>query len=761
MAMCSLSVKIQLVFLLLLLTIHVKSTVSGTIVNEVRNSKVFYLLVIVSSSNQREDSIVCASDATSVPKWERGDEILLGARMAGKEMNDSFNFLSSEYQLMTIEMNILNCDINSVIVQYVRNLVRTKNIIGIVGYFCSNIANTFASLIQPNRRGYAVQISAALAYNNRNQSLTQHHTFPPLLTYAEALVSTLRRLGWSKVGVLKTKDYHDSYYSRLAETFIELIGSESIIYKNQVCDKRMNFTKLRISGVKILIGFLTPSHASHMICRAHREGLTWPNYVWILVDIEVDDLKPTNECNNTKLNLVVDKIIIMNRYPLFTAGDTVLPSGKTYKDYTDSEEQCNRKLNYYTNILYDLVWAFGIAFNLSLESINSSNGSSHDFEHGQDNKALVNVIEYELSYLSFQGTSGFVNFSQAAAIQTPYGIFQFQELDLVQLGLYETALRHLFLNISFIGDQIPSDELTRVYEIYPTVLTVGLSLLIVFCLLFTTLNLILFFCFREEPEIKASSRNLSLCMFLGCYTLLFASLDYTILSGMIIPQNVTVRALACVLDVTLSTIGLDLVLATLFAKTLRVYHIFKKFGKVSQLWSDNGLLILIFLIVLIKGVILIIWTSVDINHVIDVELYEPHTIPPHYRVIQKCHCTYFGMWYALTFLYTGTLFLALLLVAINTRKIKRTNFKDTKKVNLLIVTLIAVIIFSCTGWALLQFIDNNASKAIVSIAFTLTSVLCQSYLLVPKVIAPIVRYFKRKRRFIEAATISTDASGQL
>ena len=146
---------------------------------------------------------------------------------------------------------------------------------------------------------------------------------------------------------------------------------------------------------------------------------------------------------------------------------------------------------------------------------------------------------------------------------------------------------------------------------------------------------------------------------------------------------------------------------------LHTYHIFNKFGKVSRLWSDNGLFALIILIVLVKVIFLMIWTSMDINHVVDVESIEAN-VPPYYLVIQKCHCEYFGIWYALTFLYTGALFTVLLLVAFNTRKIKRANYKDTKKVNLLIASLIDVIIFSCSGWAILQFIDNNASKAILA-----------------------------------------------
>ena len=726
--------------------------------SEIRNTKEFFLLVVVSSPGHGKTGCSNKNDI-SVPKWERGQDIIPRARIAVDEINNSSDWLLSGYQLNIVEVNVIDCDVNTALVHYVESLVASRNVIGIVGYFCNNIADVFSSLIAPERSGYAIQVSASTDYL-LGQSGSQHHFLPSMSTSAKGLVSFLTRLGWSKFGVLKTADYPGEYYSRLAETFSKLIGTDKIIYKSQVdyVNKLMNLTKLRYSGTKVVVGFLTPSDATKTICQAYIEGLTWPNYVWILVDCEINDLlHPTSACDEAMLQLAMNKVILIHHYPLFTSGDTVLPSGMSYWEYYRDKDYFTKSTNNdnnYGNVLYDTVWAFGIALNATLEKLISKNSSQCNL--GWKNEVIINSIEDELSKLSFEGATGPVNFSQMAAVQASFGIFQFQEHEVKKLGLYSTSLNELTLNTTLLGT-IPTDDLSRVYEIYPAFLTVILSLLIFFCILFTTSILILFFYFRAEPEIKAASRNLSLCMFLGCYTLLLASLDYTILSGVIIPKdNAAIQSLACVMDVTLSTIGLDLVLATLFAKTLRIYHIFKKFGKVKRLWSDNGLLGLIIIAVLIKVILLIVWTAVDINHVIDVKIYKQYALPPYYSIIQKCDCMYFGMWYALTFLYTGVLFIALLLVAIITRKIKRTNFKDTKKVNLLIATLLAVIVFSCTGWALLQVIDNNASKVIVSVGFALTSVLCQIFLLVPKIVPPIRRLFENT--FVEPSTISTDTS---
>ena len=60
--------------------------------------------------------------------------------------------------------------------------------------------------------------------------------------------------------------------------------------------------------------------------------------------------------------------------------------------------------------------------------------------------------------MAFQGATGLVNFSKHAAVQTSYGIFQFQHDQAIQVGMYQTSLNKLSLNTSLLGD-IPSDKL--------------------------------------------------------------------------------------------------------------------------------------------------------------------------------------------------------------------------------------------------------------------------------------------------------------
>ena len=87
-------------------------------------------------------------------------------------------------------------------------------------------------------------------------------------------------------------------------------------------------------------------------------------------------------------------------------------------------------------------------------------------------------------------------------------------------------------------------------------------------------------------------------MFIGCYLLLASSLMHTITSGISVRKNnEPLRVFVCIFDIGCSGVGMNVVLATVVVKTLRIYHIFKKFGKVHHICSDLGLFVLIFSIV--------------------------------------------------------------------------------------------------------------------------------------------------------------------
>ena len=342
----------------------------------------------------------------------------------------------------------------------------------------------------------------------------------------------------------------------------------------------------------------------------------------------------------------------------------------------------------------------------------------------------------ELTSVSFQGASGLVNFSQgAAALQLHVDIFHVYQNTSIQIGTYNQYTDRLFVNWSILGD-IPSDELDEVYLLYPLYLTVVLLVILVSSLIFTTITMSLFIHYRKNPEIKATSIVLSLCMFVGCYCLIISSLLHTIASGHIL-ENTILRHAGCWGNTFLFTIGMDMVLATVFTKTLRIYHIFNTFGKLSSLWTDKGLFAMI---LSIKVLIMVIWAAVDINHLINKRTLSLQEFPPYYEVVQKCYSRYLGLWVAIIFAYSGLLFLPTIIAAILTRRIKgdKSRYKDSKKICMLVAVLSILICMGNALWFFLRAIGANiASKVVFSLGFTLAALFCQFFLFLPKIIPSI------------------------
>ena len=315
----------------------------------------------------------------------------------------------------------------------------------------------------------------------------------------------------------------------------------------------------------------------------------------------------------------------------------------------------------------------------------------------------MDVLNDQLSQLQFRGTTGWLNFSHnAAAVQTSVETVQVQNGQSIQIGLYNHSLNQFYLNISALG-VIPSDTLNRVFVIYPIALTVFLSLLIIFCFALTILSMFLFIYYRNQPAIKATSNTLSLFMFIGCYLLLISSFFHNITSGTSIHgKQESLRTSICMLDISLTSVGVDIVLATVIAKTLRIYHIFKPFHKISKVCSDPSLFIFISGIVFVKIVMLIIWACLDPAHVIDIERFVSQSIPPFFRVIQECQSAQHNIWLALLFGYSTILGLVMVLLAVLTRKIKRRDYKDSKKINILAAALILNVCIGEPLWIIFQ-----------------------------------------------------------
>ena len=294
----------------------------------------------------------------------------------------------------------------------------------------------------------------------------------------------------------------------------------------------------------------------------------------------------------------------------------------------------------------------------------------------------------------------------------------------------------------------PSDELTEVYGGASLAYTASLATVICLNLIGTSIVLVGFIYFRHESEIKSTSFSLSLLLFLGCYlTLMYLSLNLHFHQ----PGPNKALTVLCFSLHLLSGLGIPsaLMLATIAVKMLRIYHIFTKHSltKLSRAWSDAFLLMYVMLILSPMILVYTIWAFVDpykdvLRHFTNLDVI----------VVEKsCTSAYQTVWQTILALYTAILFLILLVLAIMMRKIQYGDFKDTKKISILVLFLFLDLVLTVGMWRVLDTIIVKAYLVdiVLHLGHHTYILLCHGLLFAPKILPPLFRCIKNSRKMVE------------
>ena len=349
------------------------------------------------------------------------------------------------------------------------------------------------------------------------------------------------------------------------------------------------------------------------------------------------------------------------------------------------ERNTNRsKSSPYTYLLHEAVWEITLAANVS-----SISNLSHN--------ALPSKHIY--IYQVVNGTSAHV-------------------------GVYNSNSRRLE-NLTlgtFINSNLP------VIRLLPSSYFLSLPAL---CFVLNTVLLVLFVYFRNEPSVKSTSVCLSLLIFTGCYILI----AYTILAIADIPPKIDL----CMILVWLSGLGISmpLILTTLLVKMLRVYRIFTLYKRVKPKAHTSECAHFLYTIAILSPniAILIFWTLIDPNYTENTYVEHPGFI----IIEQRCKSDYAFVWFLLLLVYSLILSIAIVTVAIISRKIRLAQFKDTKKVNFLIFTILFIGISGLAYSSIFASIREYffVSTYILYFGHIVIAFLCPITLFVPKVWPPL------------------------
>ena len=693
-------------------------------------------LMIVGASNGSGNSNVLrllialnVQGGPEVPRWDRGLEILPAAHLAVDKVNGDPSILPG-YQLEPIQVDTGTCRTNGfqseALINFFHQIVQEEShIVGAVGLFCTGVTQLLSPLA--GHQGISlVQISGSASPLLRNQERYPYlwHMIPSSAVYVDTVLEMMDAFDWRNIAVIGAND--GSYFHTAEELALKVSRNDSRSV-TWISDEQVSFTlrDLQQSGKRIVFASVETKVAVRMICLAYQEGVVWPNYTWIFPDHHIEDLllHAGDMCNITVLKHALETVYFLQYH--FNSSDTQYSTILTP--------------NPYTYAMHDSIQALALALNATMDHLQAINSSLEDYHLGSPD--ITDMIERELMTLSFNGALGYVQFDTSKREwQTTVDILQIRNGTAIQVGTYNPTSGQL------VDEDINPIQDVDIPRIIRSSVTLPVSVILLtvdgVCIILTTVMLVLFVLHRKSAEIRASSLKLSLFTFVGCYLLFFASLLSTVLD-----LTNYVGPFLCTTATCCAILGINFVYGTVLVGMLRVYRIFGYNGRMGKKrWSDWSLCIVVLIIVGSVGILLLVWSLVDVFTIreVDVDTDQAGT-QPYIEVMLFCYSDYLEVWFTLSFSEVGILILVVAFLAFKTRKIRLKQFKDTKKVNVYIFMTILLICLAIPFWWVLRTVNETALSLVwVSIGYGGAATLCQLLLIAPKVIPPLTRELVKK-----------------
>lgn len=610
--------------------------------------------------------------------------------------------------------------------------------VAVTGYFCKTTLQQMEviGLGNPDHLGLCIiSVNTFLpVYGGAGRSMTHYyHLFPSALAYAEALYHVMKQLKWTRHGIIFTEN-QNSFHFDASQQLIRWLKDRGLgptmklfAFTN---GGRINsvIRKIHRSGVRVLYLVLPPLEAVRFICKAYTYGLRWPDYTWMVPELKLDHSTAGyyRVCPHLDpLEGVITFLTVFNNNTNNSSYNNdqkhVWLQGTEARGLYDSILSIAYSLNLTFSNLQVLIpegcWGAQLSKLKVQTKISQSLG-----------KTLRNVtIPGVLGIFSLPNNDGLCSGGKNIAV------YQRRHGDYHNFGYFQPDRNTTTFN--FENVVVTTDLLSRENKAFPFVARVILDAFLSICLLLSVGNVFLYVCYRNQPEIKATSVGLSMLIHLSCFLPTIAA-AIEINKYLIFYQ-------ACLVRIWIVYPTLDLIIATLLVKVIRIYHIFNNFATIKKVYSDKTLLLAIALIVIVKLGILSCWTIVDPYSVVEEETLVSSTIPPHYVVTQHCYSRYYFVWTILVLGYTTILGSVLAIVAFKVRKIERQDFKDTKKINIALSVSFTIIGIVIPMWWILRM-EKNATAIQLLLPSLYLSVSCcyQLCILCPKTFPPLRRSLK-------------------
>ena len=529
----------------------------------------------------------------------------------------------------------------------------------------------------------------------------------PLSHYIDAITSLIDRLNWTYIGLITDSSNYQLYAAELLLKKLHSIPEMTVSpyvrlgLSNEDKIRALQQVKKQYK-TKAIIMMASEETACTMWKYALQYNFTWPEYAWIVYNIQ------SSECASG-----LEGAILINREEI----NVDLQSQEWIEEaiYVSLKHMLLGKSRY-LSLLYDSVLAVALT-----EQLNFSNAT-------------------------FPGISGQFQIREGKRLSN-ISIIHIQNYE---IGYYDTASKELLYLLEddlFNVATIPRDKVFTVYDGITDLSVMFVLSIFAVCIIIVTITLILYIYFYKEPEIRATSVTLSLCMFLGCYILLFyiplllieaQSSEFTLLTDVI-----------CMLLVWFSGLGLPspLILGTLLLKMLRVYMvfshpIFNPYSFRKKLCSDGALFMFVLLLSSPTILLLTAWTVHD-------PFSKQRLMLPHEQgYYDRCLGNHTALWLGMLLVYFFILLIAVIVVAFKTSKIRYKHFRDAKATNIFAFLISFITIKTFFYWSFFRSLEISihnikSSGSTLFVGYILVAMSCQFTLFVPKLYPPIVRRLKQ------------------
>ena len=677
-------------------------------------------------------------------------DILEGVNLAEQSLsglNLPFNL-----SIKQLRVSCVSADITS-LVQLVRELTtnEARLTVAILGFFCKKTLD-YLELIGVGSRDrlglVGIAINAFLPAPVGSSRPLYYQMLPSSLTYAEALSQFTEWSGWTRVGVAFTQNQNGYHFevsqqvvrflrekqSKLSvETFkvtddfgghIQIIskvdGDSEAHIKHDIMQA---IRSIHISGVKIVYVILPRRETIMLICTAYDYGLRWPDYGWVVLNKSLGDISRHTNCDSSALQGIISFQVSLDQEQIDHMQEHTYVSGYSF--------------GIYAKAVYDSILATAFSLNLTFPQVSRFLAGESPHSKITAQRTISHKIGKTLESTSYQGALGNISFARSGALsEANIDVHQIINGKRLKIGTYTTRTNKAHYAMSTAS--LPSDKLKRKYSRLPMPLEAFLTTCMAICVLIAIVNLVLYICYRNAPEIKASSFRLSMVIHLCSFSMMVGGQLYITANSVIIDKSFKAE---CTLQNWLIFPWGDMILATLLVKMSRIHYIFKRRGKINlKLCSDTTLLVIIVVIVTGKVVIILLWDTLDLLTNTDVDIYHPEVKPPYYEVERHCLSHRYFLWLGTSLGYTATLGAVLGCVVFRVRRIKHKDFNDTKKINTtVLVSFIATGVVVPMWWTFRASGDTNASSSLLALLFMILPMSCQVCLFWPKTIPPLVR----------------------